>query len=118
MFTHSPWEHTGIIIKDPWWVNKPLKGIYIYQSSSGPNSYNDILNGNNSGTTLNHISDFLRNRKHIYVKQLKYFDWDDSNKLIFEDAFGKSHSKPYDKNILHWIAAGINSFFVVRNVIV
>ena len=27
-FTHSPWEHAAIVIKDPWWLDE--KGLYVF----------------------------------------------------------------------------------------
>ena len=60
-FTHSPWEHAGLIIRDP---SKILDvslndGLYIYQAGNGPNGYPDVLNGNLCGVTLNKLDDFL-----------------------------------------------------------
>ena len=110
LFTKSPWEHAAIIIRDPWWVDLP-NGLYIFQSGSGPNGYKDVLNGNLSGCTLNKLSDFLQNRDKIYVRQLQNFKWDDSSKQNFVNAFNIAHGKPYDKNIIQWITAGIGSFF-------
>ena len=44
-FTHSPFVHAAMIIVDTWWTSPPLKGIYVFQSGGGPNSYPDVLNG-------------------------------------------------------------------------
>ena len=49
-FTHSPWEHVAMIIKNPSWIDASLSdGLYIYQSGTGPNSYPDVINGNLTG---------------------------------------------------------------------
>lgn len=112
-FTHSPWEHTAIVIRDPWWVNLP-KGLYIYQSGGGPNNYVDVINGNRCGVTLNHFNDFMENREHIYVRKLTGEKWDALQKSAFVTYFNESHGKPYDKNCCSWIAAGINSFFCCK----
>jgi len=107
-FTHSPWEHAGIIIKDPWWTD--LKGLYIYQSGWGPNSYKDVLNGNVKGVTLNHLDDFLRNREYIFVRSLENFTFTPKTQKLFVNAFNKSHGKPYDSNCCSWCTTGIGSF--------
>lgn len=113
-FTKSPWEHAAIIIKDPWWTTPKLEGMYIFQSGSGPNGYKDVLNGNVSGCTLNHLNDFLANRDKIYIRQIKGINWGESEINMFQTAFEKSHGKPYDKNVCSWIGSGLGSFFNCR----
>jgi len=108
-FTKSSWEHVGIIIRDPWWTE--LKGIFIYQSSSGPNSYKDVLNGKDSGCTLNKLEDFLENRHKIYVRYIENIKWNDASRTLLKNAFENSHGKPYDKNFCSWIGTGLGSFF-------
>ena len=110
IFTHSPWEHAAMIIRDPWWTKPKLNGVYIYQSSGGPNSYNDVLNGKNSGVTLNKLEDFLRNRKYIFVRTLQNFTFDSYNKTLFVNIFNETHGKPYDKNAYNWFCTGVGSF--------
>ena len=112
-FTHSPWEHAGIIIRDPWWSNLK-KGLYIYQSGDGPNCYKDVLNGKISGVTLNYFDDFMCNRQHIYVRHINGPVWSENNKALFLNAFNKSHGEPYDTNCCSWFCAGINSFFFCK----
>lgn len=112
-FTHSPWEHAAIIIRDPWWTKLP-KGLYIYQSGDGPNGYVDVLNGKRCGVTLNHFNDFMQNRQHIYVRKLSGVEWSNDVKTEFVKYFNESHGKPYDTNLCSWLAAGFNSFFCCK----
>ena len=111
-FTHSPWEHTGMVIKNP---SKLLDvslndGLYILQASQGPNEYPDVVNGKYGGITLNNLDDFLVNRDNIYVRTLNNYNWKDSQKLNFINAFYESHGKPYDNGWWNWFCAGINSW--------
>lgn len=111
-FTHSPWEHAAMIIRDPWWISDKLEdGIYVFQSGSGPNSYSDVINGSNSGVTLNRLDDFLVNREGVYIRTLNNFELDGGKKFLFRAAFETAHGKPYDKKPEHWTAACIGSFF-------
>lgn len=111
-FTHSPWEHTAIIIKNPSWIDEKLKDdIYVFQSNPGPNIYSDIINGNSSGVTINLLSDFLSNRKSIYVRSFKNFQLTDESMHLFKKTFLSAHGKPYDKNIIHWTITGLGTFF-------
>ena len=112
-FTHSPWEHAAIVIRDPWWTKLP-KGLYIYQSGDGPNGYVDVLNGKRCGVTLNHFNDFMQNRQHIYVRKLSGVQWTNDVKTEFVKYFNESHGKPYDTNWCSWLAAGCNSFFCCK----
>ena len=107
--TYSPWEHCGIVLKDPYWINSDLKGLYILQSGWGPNGYPDILNNNVSGVTLNRLYDFLCNRIKIYVISISKTSWNESEKQKFSKAFANVHGKQYDKNICHWFIVGISS---------
>ena len=107
--THSMWEHAGIIIRDPWWIEKPC--LCIFQSGPGPNGYGDIMTGKKTGVTLNYLGDFLPNREKIYVRQLKNFDFDKDSQAKFFKAFETAHGKPYDKNWCSWAGVGCGSFF-------
>ena len=109
--THSPWEHTGIIIRDPWWLGENKEGLYILQSGSGPNGYPDITDGSLSGVTLNRLDDFLCNRINIYVMPFSGCIWNTASKKKFVNAFEEAHGKPYDKNACSWFCVGISSFF-------
>ena len=111
-FTHSPWEHAAMIIRNPWWINDKLEdGVYVFQSGPGPNSYPDAINDSKSGVTLNRLEDFLRNREGVYVRTLNNFELDGGKKFLFKTAFETSHGKPYDKKPEHWTAACLGSFF-------
>ena len=110
-FTHSPWEHAAIIIRDPSWIDESLAdGLYILQSGDGPNGYPDVLNGKLCGVTLNRLDDFLQNRQHIYIRSLNNYIWTDNAKEKFLNAFNESHGKPYDTGLWNWFCAGINSW--------
>lgn len=109
--THSPWEHTGVIVRDPWWLSKKRTGLFILQSGSGPNGYPDIIDGATSGVTLNHLEDFLANRTEIYVLTSSGHEWTHGARDSFSAAVGEAHGKPYDKNAFRWCCVGLTSFF-------
>ena len=110
--THSPWVHTGIIIRDPFGPDCKiqLKGLYILQSGAGPNGYPDVIDGITQGVTLNRLDEFLQNRVKIYIMTLNNVLWDDKNKKKFYEIFKTVHGKPYDKKWCHWCIVGISSF--------
>lgn len=107
-FTHSPYEHAAIIIKDPPWMDEG--GIYVYQSGTGPNGYPDVMNGKLRGVTFNHFDDFIRNRRYVCIRSISGVIWNNDKWDKFEKAFNKSHGKPYDKNWCHWFCTGCWSF--------
>ena len=106
--THSPYEHAAIVIKDPWWL-KNLKGIFVFQSNIGPNSYPDVLNETIKGVTLNKLEDFLSGRKWVCARSMVNINWDNTMKKKFKKLFYKSYNKSYDTNICHWLGTGIGS---------
>jgi len=111
-FTHSPWEHAAMIIRDPWWINSKLEdGLYVFQSGWGPNSYPDVISGSKRGVTLNKLEDFLRNREGVYIRTLSNFELNGGTKFLFKTAFETAHGKPYDAKPGHWTAACLGSFF-------
>ena len=109
-FTHSEYEHAAMIIRDPWWM-EDLKGIFVLQSSRGPNSYSDIINGKTSGVTLNKLDNFLNGREWVSIRSIENIEWNDTNKKTFENIFTNVHGKPYDNNLIHWFSIGIGSYF-------
>ena len=108
LFTHSPYEHAAMIIRDPPWIQE--SGLYILQSGRGPNSYPDVINGNTSGVTLNLFSDFIRNREYVCVRSITGIKWNKLEWFLLKKTFEKCHGRPYDLNYYSWICTGIGSY--------
>jgi len=109
-FTHSPWEHAALVIKDPWWTKPKLEGLYVFQSGSGENSYPDVITGSKGpGVTLNTLDDFMANRYWICIRSLNNIEWTWTQRILFQHLFEVAHGKPYDYNICSWIGTGIGS---------
>lgn len=111
-FTHGPWTHTAIVIKDPWWLD--MKGLFVFQSGTGPNGYPDVMNGKLGGVTLNYLDAFLQNRKFIFIRRLENFTFDDDTRNRFKKAFDIAHGKPYDRNCCSWVGVGLGSLLRCR----
>ncbi len=108
-FTHSPYIHVGLVIKDPWWIN--LKGTFVFQANKGPNGYPDVINPKvNKGVTLNNVGDFLNGRQYVEVRSLSCVKWNDNDKRKFEEIFKQTYKKPYDQKICEWLCVGLSSF--------
>tara|TARA_Y100000389_G_scaffold199930_1_gene239328 strand:+ start:6958 stop:7638 length:681 start_codon:yes stop_codon:yes gene_type:complete len=108
-FTHSPYEHAAMIIKNPPWLDEG--GIYVLQSGTGPNGYPDVMNGNKCGVTFNRFEDFICNRHYVCVRNIEGVEWNEKTWAILKSAFDECHGKPYDSNLCHWFCVGISSFF-------
>ena len=113
IFTHSPYEHTGFIIVDPYWVEQ--KGVYILQSGWGPNEYPDVINGNTSGVTLNKLCDFMKGRNYVCYRRLSGQIWNRDSMEKLKEIFDTVHGKPYDSNPIHWICMGISYYAYLPN---
>lgn len=107
-FTHSPYIHVAIVIKDPWWLD--LKGTFVFQATRGPNGYPDVINPKMiKGVTLNKLSDFLNGRQYVEVRSLTGVKWNETNKNNFVKIFNDTYKKPYNAKICEWICVGISS---------
>ena len=64
--THSPYTHTGLVVKNPWWGNiQP--GIYVIQSVHQIYKYQDIEHDLHiSGVQMERVDDVIKGR-HIDV---------------------------------------------------
>lgn len=102
--THSEYVHVGMIIKDPTFLEKPLQGTYIWESSyeGTPDPQDGKIK---LGIQLTSLQTFKNNYSdaQFYVRRLE-------DNSIFTDKFLKQiHDKvynvPYDINPLDWILA-------------
>jgi hypothetical protein len=116
-FTHSPYVHAVVVVRDPWWTSPPLKGLYVFQAVQGPLSYTDVLTGSRYGITFNRYEDFICGRLWVDYREL-YIDGkraDINNDPVLRDkfvnAFNNSHGKPYDFTLRKWACVGIDSYF-------
>jgi hypothetical protein len=119
----SKYSHVSMIIKDPIWINPQLKGLYIFES--GAEDVPDVLddkkvygvqlvkledalkyyNNNSNGIVYYIKNQFDRNEKTIEI----------NNKL--EKIITKNDDKPYDINLIDWIAAKFKIHLVHRETI-
>jgi hypothetical protein len=102
--THSNYTHIALIVKDPHFLNKPLKGVYLWESSfeGTPDPQDDKIK---LGVQLTEINEFKKNygNSSFFIRKLK-------NKSVFtneklKEIHSVAYDKPYDINILDWIYA-------------
>lgn len=108
--THSNYVHIGMIVKDPDFLEYPMKGTYIWESSyeGTPDPEDGKIK---LGVQLTKIETFIQNYKKestsfkLLVRKIK----DNSKKIFDNSVMNKVHSivtdKPYDINIKDWIMA-------------
>ena len=69
-FTHSPYTHTAMILKDPTWIRDDLIGIYAYESSTEPEPDPED-NKRKLGVQLTPIKELLTYKSpDVYVRRL------------------------------------------------
>ena len=107
--THSNYTHTAIVLKDPDFIDPPLKGTYIWES--GWEGTPDPQDGKvKLGVQITAIETVVKEYSkigHIYLRKLKT---EKSKAQIFNtDTLKKIHKivydKPYDIVPLDWIEA-------------
>lgn len=103
-FTHKPYSHVGMILKDPTWINPSMTGLYLWESS-----YEGIPDPQDGkiklGIEVTPLNIALQQRKeHLYVRQL----FGAENKLttqVLQKIHKIVYEKPYDFDPIDWLAA-------------
>ena len=102
--THSDYVHVGMIVKDPTFLEKPLKGIYLWES--GYEGTPDPQDGKiKLGVQLTSLNTIRQNYQHasFFVRRLQ------DNSIFTDNFLKKIHEKvynvPYDINPLDWVLA-------------
>lgn len=103
-FTHSNITHIAIVLKDPSFLEKPLKGTYIWESGfeGTPDPQDNKIK---LGVQVTEINQFLKNYNNgrFFVRRLE------NNKVFTEEKLKEIHNKvydvPYDIDIFDWIYA-------------
>ena len=102
--THSNYVHIGMIVKNPEFTDKPLKGTYVWESSYEGTS--DPQDGKiKFGVQLTDIEDMIDNYgdAKYFIRRLK------DNTIFTNDKLKEIHNLvydvPYDINVLDWIMA-------------
>lgn len=107
-FTKSDYSHIGMVVKNPTFTQKPLDGLYIWESSweGTPDPQDGKIK---LGVQITPIKKFLDNYKgkgQVFIRRLKCMNHNEvfkENKLC--DIHNVVYKKPYDIVILDWIEA-------------
>ena len=99
--TKSPYEHSAIIVRDPWFSDFSGNGLYVIQTDGSPG-----LKGKTNTLTLNEM---LNGRHWVDVRCWENVTYDENVKKNFEKFWKKVKNKPYDYNPCDWTVAGIHN---------
>ena len=107
--TDSIYEHSSIVVVDPWWTQPPKKGVFILQSSNNKLSEKNLDDDEfQPGVQMQDMSYVFNTREHLHLRRLSGVD---VNSKEFKDKFGLIHAqvqnKPYDCNLCDWLATGL-----------
>jgi hypothetical protein len=105
-FTKSPYSHIGMIVRDPIWIKKDLKGLFLWESS-----YEGIPDPQDQkiklGVQITNIDDIL-NQKNVYIWYKKINSPDNKfDVLNLMNIHSIVYDKPYDLIPIDWI----NTYF-------
>jgi len=105
--TGSPWSHTGVVLKDPTWINLDLKGIFLLESSY--EGFPDSEDGKKKlGVQIVPLVESVYAFSgEIYVRKLDHSKTFSVETL--EEIHKQVHDKPYDFCPIDWIEAGIKT---------
>lgn len=102
--THSDYTHVAIIVENPTFAEKPLQGIYVWQSTY--EGLPDPQDGKiKLGVQLTALNDFLDHYKdvNIFVRRFSDICLFTNDKL--KEAHTIAYDKPYDVYPKDWIEA-------------
>ena len=104
LFTNSDYNHIGIILKDPVYIDPNLKGYYLYESSweGTPDPADGKIKLGVQITPLEEA--FKNNPGHAYLRKIIAKPDTFSPENII-DIYKKTNAKPYDLNPVDWIEA-------------
>tara|TARA_Y100000590_G_scaffold179768_1_gene204912 strand:+ start:9842 stop:10471 length:630 start_codon:yes stop_codon:yes gene_type:complete len=107
-FTGSPYDHIGMILKDPIYINEKLTGLYVWESGL---EYNPDIEDNKYklGVQITPLEEILKsNNGSAFIRELKCTD-ELYNSTFTETKLKEIHdvvyNKPYDINPKDWILA-------------
>ena len=108
-FTNSDYTHIGMIVKDPKFLNKELKGYYVWESGSEkqPDPQDNMKKLGVQITPLEEITNsYLDNNGKIFYRKIKcHVDTFSTEKL--KEIHDVVYNKPYDVNPIDWINAAL-----------
>ena len=102
--THSDYVHIGMIVKDPDFLDTPLKGLYLWESSyeGTPDPQDGIIK---LGVQLTKLSDVFDNydNAEFYIRRLKDTTIFTTDKL--KEIHNIVYDIPYDIDPMDWFYA-------------
>ena len=117
--THSNFTHTGIILKDPDFIQPPLKGLYVWESSKEkkPDPQDGLYKLGVQITPLDELLDAYKNTGHVFYRSVNC----DSNCFSNENlkmVHDVVYCKPYDIVLKDWIEAFLKKTLILKKLIV
>jgi len=104
LFTNSDYNHIGMVLKDPVYIDPKLKGYYLYESSweGTPDPADGKIKLGVQITPLEEA--FKNNPGNAYLRKvIAKADTFSPEKVL--DIYKKTNAKPYDLNPVDWIEA-------------
>ena len=102
--THSNYTHIAFVVRDPQFIEKPLKGVYLWESSfeGTPDPQDGKIK---LGVQLTEIHEIKKNYggAKFFVRKPKYYNVFTTEKL--KEIHETVYDAPYDINVMDWIYA-------------
>jgi cell wall-associated NlpC family hydrolase len=109
LFTNSDYNHIGMVLKDPTFIDENLKGLYLYESSweGEPDPADGKIKLGVQITPLEEA--FKNNPGNAYLRRIIAPTDNEYTRVFAEsniiDVYKKTNAKPYDLNPVDWIEA-------------
>ena len=104
LFTNSDYNHIGMVLKDPVYIDPKLNGYYLYESSweGTPDPADGKIKLGVQITPLEEA--FKNNPGNAYLRKISAKEGTFSPENVL-DIYKKTNAKPYDLNPVDWIEA-------------
>jgi hypothetical protein len=105
-FTNSNYSHIAVVLKDPSFIQPPLKGTYVWESSweGKPDPQDGKVKLGVQITPLEELMDEYREKGHMYVRRVQCPPTLFSNKNM-KKIHDVVYDKPYDIVPSDWLEA-------------
>lgn len=105
-FSRSKYSHIGMILKDPYYIDEKLEGLYLWQSGKEdfPDAEDNMFI---YGVQISPLEDVIRDYgiENCYVRFLN--NHIPINFKDIQDIHNTVHHIPYDLNPIDWLEAGV-----------
>ena len=105
--THSDYTHIAVVLKDPAFLDIPLKGVYVWQSGweGKPDPQDNKIKLGVQITPIQEIIDDYKINGSVFIRKIEFEGESPFTDKNLKEIHNEVYKKPYDIIINDWIEA-------------